>query len=751
MGLLLKKGKSLGAFVVTIMMMFSLLIVLLPATVFAANTTYYVDAGNGSDSNNGTSTATAWKTLTKVNSTTFQPGDRILFEAGNTWVGQLYPKGSGTSGSPIIIDQYGTGAKPKFQGQGAVKATVYLYNQQYWEIHNLDISNQTTSSVGDLRGVHITGADIGTLNYFRLDGLNVHDVSGEVNWIGGDVADNATGITFQTGWDRSKRTGGIVFDMSTNVLAPAAATIKSKFNDVVISNSSIKDTSFGGIIFKQYTGDGKDNNGNPSVSVGWGVRSSASDTNWYPFTNITIKNNFISQANTIYGCNGIYMTDVKGGLIESNVVAAAGTSGIETYYADDVVIQKNETYGVVKKAGGADYNGIDTDKGTTKQVVQYNYIHGNGDGILLCQFSFGDSIIRYNVITGNSRYQIYLHSDSAATSQIYNNTIYNTNSTYLIYGYGSYINASYNIRNNILDSTQSSAVLTTGGGIAYNTNSYYGTGLTVPAGDANPRTGDPKLVSPGTGGTGTETSGPAMSTLGGYKLQTSSPIINQGVTIASNGGLDFWGDTLYTDAADIGADETQITGGTTGPTYLVNDTFDAVTTGSAPTGWTIANGTSPNVITVQAVPSATDKSVQLSKPTASAKTSMSKSFGATSGTITIEARVKRSETTSWWCLPYLYDSTGVVAESIAMDTGNIKANVNGTWTTIQAFTANTWYDFKVVLDTNTDKFDFYVNGTLKLSQATMRAAVSNVSKIEFYADNSQTGTTNVDNVKVYTP
>ncbi|OCT15397.1 hypothetical protein A8709_15055 [Paenibacillus pectinilyticus] len=748
---LLGKKKSFGAFLVSAMMLMSMATVMAPAAVFAANTTYYVDSVNGSDSNNGTSTSTAWKTLTKVNATTFQPGDHILFEAGDTWVGQLYPKGSGTSGSPIVIDQYGTGAKPKFQGQGAVKDTVLLYNQQYWEIHNLDVSNQATGSVGDLRGVHITGADIGTLNYFRLDGLSVHDVTGEVNWIGGDVADNATGITFQTGWDRSKRTGGIVFDMTSNVLAPAAATVKSKFNDVIISNSSIKNTSFAGIVFKQYTGDGLDTNGNAAVSVGWGVRNSSTDTNWYPFTNVTIKNNYITQSGTTFGCNGIYLTDTKGAVIDSNVIAAAGTSGIETYYADDVVIQKNETFGVVKKAGGADYNGIDTDKGTTKQVVQYNYIHGNGDGILLCQFSFGDSIIRYNIITGNSRYQMYLHSDSAASSQIYNNTIYNTNSTYLIYGYGTYINAAYAIRNNILDSTQSSAVLTTGGGISYNTNSYYGTSLTVPAGDANPKTGDPKLVNPGTGGTGTEASGPALSSLSGYQLQTSSPLINQGVTIASNGGLDFWGDTLYTDSADIGADETAVTGGSSGPTYLVNDTFDAMTTGSAPTGWTISNGTSPNAITVQAVPSTTDKSVQLSKPTASGKTTMYKSFAATSGTVTIEARVKRSETTTWWCLPYIYDSTGVVAESIALDTGNIKANVNGTWTTIQAFSANTWYDLKVVLNTSTDKFDFYVNGTLMLSQATMRAAVSNVSKIEFYADNTQAGTTNVDNVKVYTP
>ncbi|RTE08960.1 right-handed parallel beta-helix repeat-containing protein [Paenibacillus whitsoniae] len=717
----------------------------------AANTTYYVDAGQGSDANNGTSASTAWKTLAKVNATTFQPGDRILFEAGNTWTGQLYPKGSGSSGSPIVIDQYGSGEKPKIQGQGAVQATVYLYNQQYWEIHNLDISNQASSGVGDFRGVHITGADIGTLNYFRLDGLNVHDVTGEVNWIGGDTADNATGINFATGWDRSKRTGGIVFDMSSNVLSPAKATVKSKFNDVVISNSSIKNTSFGGIIFKQYTGDGLDHNGNPAVSVGWGVRSSASDTNWYPFTNITIKNNYITQSGTSFGCNGIYLTDTKGALIEGNVVAAAGTSGIETYYADDVVIQKNETYGVVKKAGGADYNGIDTDKGTTKQVVQYNYVHGNGDGILLCQFSFGDSIIRYNIITGNSRYQIYLHSDSAASSQIYNNTIYNTNSTYLIYGYGSYINASYTIRNNILDSAKSEAVLTTGGGIVYNTNSYYGSGLTVPSGDTNAKTANPLLVSPGTGSSGTETSGPALNTLSGYQLQSTSPLVNQGVTISGNGGLDFWGDTLYMGAADIGADETAVAGGGSTPVYALNETFNSLTTGSAPTGWTVTNGTSPNAITIAEVPDATHKSAQISKSAASAKTSMSKSFGAVSGTVVVETRVKRTETTSWWCLPYIYDNAGVLAATIGFDGGNIKANVGGTWTTVQAFTANTWYELKLVLDTNTDKFDFYVNGTLKLSQAALRAPVSNIAKIEFYADNSQTGTTHIDNISVYTP
>jgi len=41
---------------------------------------------------------------------------------------------------------------------------------------------------------------------------------------------------------------------------------------------------------------------------------------------------------------------------------------------------------------------------------RYNYIHDNGDGILICQFSFGDSVIRYNILQNNSRYQVCLHS-----------------------------------------------------------------------------------------------------------------------------------------------------------------------------------------------------------------------------------------------------------------------------------------------------------------------------------------------------
>jgi hypothetical protein len=44
--------------------------------------TYYVDFTGGLDSNNGTSTGTAWKTVAKVNASSFSAGDNVLFKRG---------------------------------------------------------------------------------------------------------------------------------------------------------------------------------------------------------------------------------------------------------------------------------------------------------------------------------------------------------------------------------------------------------------------------------------------------------------------------------------------------------------------------------------------------------------------------------------------------------------------------------------------------------------------------------------------
>jgi hypothetical protein len=76
--------------------------------------TYFVKNG-GSDAADGLSDATAWATLSKVNSTAFSAGDTIQFQRGSTWTGELEVDSHGTSGNPVTYQAYGTGARPIIQ------------------------------------------------------------------------------------------------------------------------------------------------------------------------------------------------------------------------------------------------------------------------------------------------------------------------------------------------------------------------------------------------------------------------------------------------------------------------------------------------------------------------------------------------------------------------------------------------------------------------------------------------------------
>jgi hypothetical protein len=389
-----------------------------------------------------------------------------------------------------------------------------------------------------VRGISVTGMNGGTLEHFYIRNCFVHDVTGVVKWISGDTAGNQPGVTFKAGWDASKRTGGIVFEVAPGTGTP----VKTKFDDVRLENNTIQDTSFGGIVFKQLDG-----------TVHWGVRNSKTDSNWTPHTNVVIRNNYLSQTNTAYGCNTIYLTDSQNALVEGNVAKDAGTSAIELYYTDKVTVQKNETFGTTKKAGGADSNGIDTDNSTTGSIIQYNYVHDNGDGILLCQFNFGDSIVRYNILVNNSRDGINLHSDRAATNATYNNLFYvsGLGSASLVNtsGDGSSLAATYAFSNNIFSTTRSADAARTGSGVSYSHDLY--SGLPATAGDTGSKTGNPMFVNPASRMNGT-TAGPALSSLVGFKVSTGSPALNAGAIIANNGNADFFGTALYSGTPDIG-------------------------------------------------------------------------------------------------------------------------------------------------------------------------------------------------------
>jgi hypothetical protein len=100
---------------------FSLLCLSITLSSLARSTSYYVDSVDGHDGGTGTTIATAWRTLAKVNASLFRPGDFVLFKRGGVWrEGPLKPSVSGNEGNPVTFAAYGSGAKPVINGADTV-------------------------------------------------------------------------------------------------------------------------------------------------------------------------------------------------------------------------------------------------------------------------------------------------------------------------------------------------------------------------------------------------------------------------------------------------------------------------------------------------------------------------------------------------------------------------------------------------------------------------------------------------------
>jgi hypothetical protein len=98
------------------------------ASELQAQNSYYISP-TGDDNNDGSSPAKAWKTIAKVNSTTFSPGDQILFERGGVWSETLILSSSGSQESPIVFGAYGDGGKSTIDGQNTISQCVVSDNQ----------------------------------------------------------------------------------------------------------------------------------------------------------------------------------------------------------------------------------------------------------------------------------------------------------------------------------------------------------------------------------------------------------------------------------------------------------------------------------------------------------------------------------------------------------------------------------------------------------------------------------------------
>jgi hypothetical protein len=494
---------------------------------------YYIDATGGNDLNNGNTITAAWKSLAKVNGTTFVAGDSILFKSGCSWTGQLKPKGSGDATKSIVIDNYGSGNLPYFDGAGMTgTGVVYLYNQQYWEINHLEIVNDGSSG-GDRRGVRIEINDFGTANHIYLRNLNIHNVKGSV------------------GQSRSnKRTGGIGFAIVS------VANQESHFNDILVEGCTIQFCDNQGLIFECVSGDGFQP-GTPE----WAAMK---------ITNAVVRNNTISNISK----NAMIIRLFESGVVEHNLCynTANGITGNTIFSCSclNTIFQYNEGY----SNNSPDYDGClyDADLRSPGTIWQYSYSHDNAHGLFWnCTVQEDDSLIcRYN-ISQNDHGNIFCVSYPVSNIAIYNNTVYipSSESPSIInersVGSGT---RNYSFNNNIIynDSPTASYLFTNGNGYtrSIDYNCFYGYHPSNEPTDSHKITTNPLLVNPGSGGIG-------LNTVDGYKLQKNSPCINAGVKIQNNGGKDYWGNVVSSSRPDIGAYESNFITSLTNSTFLKNE------------------------------------------------------------------------------------------------------------------------------------------------------------------------------------
>jgi hypothetical protein len=482
-----------------------------PPVARSAVVQYYVDCTAGNDSNTGTSQTSPWRTLTKVNSVTYQPGDTIRFKSGTRCTGTLSPRGSGTSTARIAATSYGAGSLPGIDGNGAT-AAVYLRNVQGWTLSNLDVTNTGAAPGATERrvGIYVLLENFGTGSGYTISNVNVHNVNGcDCRY-------------------PQPTSGGILFHAG-------GATTPTGFADITIKDNIVSSVDREGI----------------ATSSDWQRRAenpSGPGTTWVPITGLRIANNRLSHI----GGDGVLVLNGSAAVVENNTLAgfnersADFNAGVVTYNSNNTTIQFNDVSGGVGTGMAFDLDGA-----SNGGVFQYNLSRSNNGGFfMICaqgDETTSNGVVRYNISQNDVGEAPFLGIFSlpctdAQNTQIYNNTIYTTTAANLVNNL-SMVAAQW--RNNIFYGRASGSAINDSHG-NYANNLYYNV-TAVPSGHTNVVLGNPWLMAPG-GAT-------SMSTATGYQLAGGSRARGRGVVISGAGGRDFFGNVVTPGVANIGAYE----------------------------------------------------------------------------------------------------------------------------------------------------------------------------------------------------
>ncbi|MDP9417970.1 MAG: right-handed parallel beta-helix repeat-containing protein [Actinomycetota bacterium] len=347
--------------------------------------TLYVSA-SGSDSADGLSPTTAWRSLQRANKAVLAPGDALLLEGGSVFAGplQLDAADAGDAARPVQIRSYGTG-----------RATV-------------------------------TAAGTDGISAYNTAGVQVRNLR-----LRGDAAAYGakTGISFYTDLTGNRKLPGIVVagvDVSgfRNGVMIGGWNGSAGFSDVVVSRSALHDNMASGLLTY----------GPPFVAAA----PAYAHERVRVYRVAAYRNLGDPEELRQNTGSGIVLGSVRSGSVtwsraHSNGAksrAPEGPVGIWTYDSDGVVIQHNLAHG--NRTSGADGGGFDLDQNVSRSVLQYNLSYDNdGPGYLLYTArdngAHRGNVVRFNASSGDARrsgtYGAVTVWGRVNDAHIYNNTV----------------------------------------------------------------------------------------------------------------------------------------------------------------------------------------------------------------------------------------------------------------------------------------------------------------------------------------
>ncbi len=373
-----------------------LMLVVISSPIFA--TDYYISP-KGNDNNDGKTRTTAWATISKVNSIMFAAGDRILFEQGITFLGNLIldSNDGGSVTNPLILGSF-------FAYDGVTARA----------------KDCAKINGGNGHGIQITGCN----------GIMVQNI-------------------MVTGSGRNTNEQGI-------------GVLVDSCKDVVIDNVEVEGFQraglkiSGGSINVRATNVYAHDNGITGIIVGSQTREKGLNKNIYIGYCRTIHNQGISDPSKyrrgqISG-SGIHIANTEGAIVEYCEsadnggdyyhTAGNGPVGIWMHSCKDVTVQycishDNKSRRLSDGHIYADGGGFDFDGGTKNSTFQYCYSYNNsGPGFLLCAWDttksnmLENNTVRYCISENDGQQNgggIWIwHSVAQQNMQVYNNVFYNS-------------------------------------------------------------------------------------------------------------------------------------------------------------------------------------------------------------------------------------------------------------------------------------------------------------------------------------